>query len=53
MTKAELIKRLHNEGEFWACEKNTKKELEDHLKGIERARNMSDADLFAMYAERR
>ena len=52
MTKRELIERLHNEGEFWASEKNTKKELEDSLKGLDRARNMTDEELFSMILNR-
>lgn len=52
MTKKELIERLHNEGEFWASEKNTKKELEEVLNGLEKARNMTDEELFLMILNR-
>lgn len=47
MKKSEIIKKLHENGEFWANEKYPKKELEDYLNRLEQARHMSDADLFA------
>lgn len=47
MTKKELIKELEKNGEFWANESYSKKELEDYLKGLERARNMSMEELAA------
>ncbi|MBO7677206.1 MAG: hypothetical protein J6S49_06805 [Erysipelotrichaceae bacterium] len=47
MTKTELIKELHKHGELWANEAYSKKELEDYLKGLERARNMTMEELSA------
>lgn len=47
MTKAELIRELHNHGELWANEAYSKKELEDNLKAIERAKSMSMEELAA------
>ena len=47
MTKRELIDELHKNGEFWANETYSKKELENYLKGLERARNMSIEELAA------
>ncbi len=45
MTKKELIEELHKNGEFWANESHSKKELEDHLKGLERAKRLSLEEL--------
>ena len=45
MTKKELIKEIHKNGEFWANETYSKKELEDHLKGLEKAKKLDLSEL--------
>lgn len=45
MTKRELIEELHKNGEFWANETCSKKELEDYLKGLNRAKSLSLEEL--------
>ena len=45
MTKREMIEELHKNGEFWANETYSKKQLEDYLKGLERARSLSLEEL--------
>ena len=52
MTKEELIKELHKNGEFWANETYSKKELEDQLRGLEKARSMSLEELASYIIER-
>ena len=41
MTKANIIKKLHGYGEWWANETYSKKSLEKYLSDYERAANMS------------
>lgn len=45
MTKRQLIHELHNRGEMWANMEYSKKELEQYLRGYDRASKMTMEEL--------
>ena len=47
MTKKEIVRELHSNGELWANESYSKQYLADYLDRLNDARSMSDEELLA------
>ena len=52
MSKAEIVKKLHEHGEMWANDSYSKKYLENYLTNYEKSCSMSLEELYAKINER-